>query len=397
MQVSLLDRQWEAMEKLEQYKYLLVCSGVGGGKTFLGSHVALNMAQRYPKAKGFISAATYRQLHNSTLSALFEELNRIGINFNYNKSSGILSLCGAQIYCYSLDNPEPIRGIEIGWAWLDEIALSDENSFLVLSGRLRDKNGPLKMILTTTPKGLNWLYDFFVGEKKTKDFGMVKGSSYDNHHLPSSYLETLSGQYDDKMRKQELEAEWVNLTSGVVYYAFDMATNVSTVKFDPSGGTIYCGMDFNVNPMTAVLFQIKNDVIHVFEELYLNNSNTTAMARDLLNRGWHNAIIYPDATGKALKTSAAGLSDHIILKQHGFAVAKVSNPYRVDRFNCVNGLLEKQRIKIDNSCKMLIRDFSRLTHDNKDESLSHISDALGYGCWGLFPLIQRRQTRVTQF
>jgi hypothetical protein len=35
---------------------------------------------------------------------------------------------------------------------------------------------------------------------------------------------------------------------------------------------------------------------------------------------------------------------------------------------------------------MLIKDLEQLTHDNKDLMLSHISDALGYICWKLFPL-----------
>lgn len=395
MKIDLLPHQWDFLQ--DRHKYLLLLAGIGSGKTFVGSHYVLNQANSFPKAKGFISAATYRQLHNSTLEAVFAEFNRIGVPYSYNQGKGILDVLGAKIYCYSLDNPEPLRGIEIGWGWLDEIALSEDNAFNIVAGRLRDKYGPLELRLTTTPKGFNWLFDYFEGEKKTKDFHIIKASSRANTYLPAGYIDSLTLQYDEKMLRQELEAEWLDLTSGAVYYAFDSSINVSSVKFDPSRGPLWVGMDFNISPMTAVIAQIQNDVIWVFDEIYLTNSNTTFMARELIKRGYQDARICPDATGKAMKTSATAGSDHEILRQHGFKIEKVANPYRLDRFNCVNGLLEKRRIIIDNNCKMLIKDLGRLTHDNKDETLSHISDALGYLAWFTFPIRPRQTLKVSHY
>jgi hypothetical protein len=66
----------------------------------------------------------------------------------------------------------------------------------------------------------------------------------------------------------------------------------------------------------------------------------------------------------------------------------------MDRYNTVNGLLEKARIKISNKCVKLIGDLEKVSFkegttlpDTNDKMLTHISDALGYLCWWLYPIL----------
>ena len=366
-------------------KFVLLLGGIGSGKTWSGSHFVINEVQE-SEAMGFIGANTYKQLNNSTLACLFQEFDTLNIPFSYNKHAGQLEVFNRKILCGSLDNYNVYRGIEIGWMWLDEVRDSKLDAFKVLVGRLRHKKQEkFKCRLTTTPFGYNWLFDYFEGEKKTINHKQIKARTFDNPFLPPDYLDTIKQNYDEKMYRQEVLGEYINIAQGQVYYAFDREKNVKETKRS-TNEYIWFGMDFNVDPMTAVCAQIRNNKIHVFSEIYLQDSNTYKMSDTIINRYGPAHNVVPDATGRALKTSAAGVSDHIILKQKGLNVISTNNPFRMDRYNCVNGMLERGEIIIDPSCKRLIKDLERVSfkegtnmpETTRDKTLGHISDALGY-------------------
>ena len=56
-----------------------------------------------------------------------------------------------------------------------------------------------------------------------------------------------------------------------------------------------------------------------------------------------------------------------------------------------------KKIIISPKCGKLIEDLEQLVYDNKDEMLSHISDALGYVAWKLLPLQQTRRQKRQRF
>ena len=102
---------------------------------------------------------------------------------------------------------------------------------------------------------------------------------------------------------------------------------------------------------------------------------------------------YPDATGSS-KHSSAMYSDISIIRKNGFNVQVAHiNPKVVNRVNSVNNQLAKNNIKIDNSCKSLIKDFEQVVNkentrdiDKSNPNLTHMSDAFGYLCNWLYPV-----------
>jgi len=140
-------------------------------------------------------------------------------------------------------------------------------------------------------------------------------------------------------------------------------------------------MDFNVNPMTAVVGYYVNETFYAIDEVYLENSDTFKMSDELKRRGYIGDV-YPDSTGANRKTS--GKSDHLILREAGFTVKKTHNPIVFDRINNVNRLLTADRLIISPKCKKLIADLEKVVwRDNQLDKkthpeLTHISDALGY-------------------
>jgi len=379
--IELLPHQEEFLFRSKE-KFALLCGGIGSGKSWAGSHYIIKKAMLQTGAVGLITANTYKQLLNSTLACLFRELDSLGIPFKHNKNSGELTLFGQKILCTSLENYDALRGIEIGYFWADEVRDTRVEAWQVLIGRLRDKRCKLEGRLTSSPLGFNWLYDYFAGEAKTSEHRLITASSYDNPYLPTGYIDTLVKGYDKDMADQEVGGKFINLGVGKVYYAFDRQRHVGA--FDEPDGIPKGGCDFNVSPITAVKGYYYDDTFWIVDEIYKENSNTYWLADEVRER-WPGIELYPDATGKARKTSAVK-SDHQILRSAGIDLQHTRNPHVKDRYNCLNGHLAHDRIKIHERCKKLIKDMEQLTHDNKDDKLSHISDALGYMVWALAPL-----------
>lgn len=375
----------------------LFAAGVGSGKSFIGSHWAKEKIIAEPKARGFIGANTYNQLRNATLATFFSVLDEHNFRYKYNQQRNIIDVNGTIIYAYSLDNYTNIRGIEIGWAWLDETRDTPKAAFDVVIGRLRDKRAKkLELRLTSSPCGYNWLYDYFAGPNKKPGYRIVQGASFENPFLPESYVESLKDSYDEKMYQQEVLGLFVTTGVGQVYYSFNRDRNVRELKRE-TNYPLMVGMDFNINPMSAVVFQCIGPEIRVIDEISLMSSDTNEMGKFILNK-YGRVRVIPDSTGKRKQTSSKGLSDHQILRDLGHEVVYNANPARFDRYVCVNNLLEKSRLVIDPKCKHLIADLEKVTYKHgttepdtsNDKTLTHMSDALGYGCWFCFPVIKHQ-------
>lgn len=400
-QIKLLSHQDDFLSLKE--KYALLLGGIGSGKTHAGCVYILKNIVEYPRARGAIFANSYRQLSNSTLVSMFRLLNDLQIPYSYNQQKGLLKVANAELLCLSLENYDVHRGIEIGYGWLDEAQDADGEAFNVISGRLRDKKGPLELRLTGTPKGFTWLFDYFVGNKKTDDFKFIKAKTVDNHHLPSGYIQSLYKQYSEKFAQQELEAEFVDTNRGKIYYAFDRNVHVKELK--NFRGIPWIGMDFNVDPMTAVIGMLNENQIYIMDEVLLRDSNTRAMCNELIKKGYRGNRIIPDFTGRALKTSSAGVSDLMILEEYGFRIEGSGNPFRMDRYNAVNKLFEENNLIINPNCVNLISDIPLNVYkegsnvlDTSNKMVGHITDALGYLVWGTIGLGKKHQAnRQHQF
>jgi len=392
IELDLLEHQFAALSSLNQIT--LLKGGIGSGKSYCGGLHCLQMILTNRNAPGLIAANTYKQLNDATLNTLFGILEQFKIRYRYNIQKGILKAGGKMFWCRSLENYDDLRGIEIGDFWLDETRDTKEDAFKVVLGRMRHpKAKRYRGICTTSPSGFNWLHDYFVVNKRP-GFDMVEASSYDNPYLPEGYIDMLLGSYDSKMIQQEIYGQFLNTVSDAVYWAFDRTKNVR--EFEKPDLPVWIGMDFNVNPMTAIIAFIQGDTIFIWDEAYLGDSNTYKMCEHLISRGFGQSSVVPDGTGKALKTSAhAGISDHLIIEQYGFNLMAATNPFAIDRQNCVNGLLERARIVIHPRCVRLIKDLEQVSRGKNDPSLTHISDAMGYLAWRTFPI--RKERKAVQY
>lgn len=336
------------------------------------------------------------------------------------KKPGCVPVKG-RIVIYSGENPDKLKGPNLGGAGIDEPFIQDQEVFTQMSARCRHpRSKRIELNLTGTPEQLNWGYDLAEGDLRERyDVAFVQASTLENKALPEDYVKRLLDSLDPKAAEAYVHGMFVNLGTGLVYYAFNKKENV--VELDmPRGAQMGVGMDFNVNPMSAAVFwYVNNGVhqhIHFVDEIELPNSDTPTMAQELMDRYGRAGIcrpraatdhsdmvlthspledVYPDSNVGRSTSAAAGKTDYDHLKEAGFKVHNrpQGNPPVRDRYNSVNAMLRARdgrvRMTFSSRCQKLVKyqmlyQFELRNRDNQ-KAMSHLLDARDYAVFRLFP------------
>ena len=373
---------------------VLIC-GRRWGKTVFSISQLLEHASK-PNQKVWYVAPTYRQAEQIVWTQLKDilrlknwakKLNETRLSANLINGS-IIALKGA-------DNYDGLRGVGLNFLCIDEFAdVNDKAWYEVLRPTLSDTQG--KALFCGTPKGFNWAYELYKkGQVKDEGWSSWQYTTLDGGFVSVDEIESARADLDERTFKQEYEASFVTY-SGSVYYAFDRRENVKDIQMVDS--PIHIGLDFNIDQMSAVCFQIKNNIVNVFDEIVIYGSNTDEMVNEIYNRyGRRHITIYPDPSSKANRTSAGGRTDLSILRNANFLV-KLHNqaPLIRDRINAVNSRLlgadDVRRLFVDKKCLNVIRSLERqiykegTSQPDKEQGYDHMNDALGYAIEILYPV-----------
>jgi hypothetical protein len=379
-------------------RFITVAAGRRFGKTTLGLFMLLCHAASARGQVCYYIGPTERQAKEMGWRTL-KQLVPPAILLCTRESELEIELMNGSII--RVHGPESLRGTGLDFAVLDEFAYMPAELWPeVVRPMLADREG--RALLSSTPRGFNHFYDLYHEAQSRSDWAAFRFSTAQGGYVSASELALLRSTMDPKLYAQEIEASF-ELESGRVYHAFSRDLNVTDVSLIPDLALLV-GMDFNVNPMSAVVAQKIGEQCHVSAEIVLPNSNTFEMMQELLLRyPQRRGVVHPDPTGSARKTSAAvGQTDHVIIQQAGWQVYSL-NPYPiVDRINSVNAMFEnanrQRRLLIDRNCKTLIRALDGLTFKpethlpDKSTGLDHITDALGYLVMGVFPMLKDEVT-----
>lgn len=398
-------KQKEAIDLLSgPAKYAALFGGSRSGKTFILVYAIIVRALKVKSKHAIIRLhfnSVKRSVWNDTLpkvlSTCFPELK-----CKWNKTDYILDLPnGSQIFILGLDDgqrTEKILGLELSTVYINEASQVDYNSVQIALSRLAEKNALIKRAWFDFNPATKTSWSYYLFIKKLDPIDDVPLANPDNYVSlqmnPESNMENIDENYlamlqsmPEKERARFLHGEFTDEANGAVYYSFKIDEHVK--EFERKPGTIFVGMDYNVMPMTAVVGQFYDNKFWIFDEIWLENSDTYKMCDELKRKGYSGARICPDSTGANRKTS--GQSDFEILRKAGFIIESTYNPFVVDRCNNANRLLQDNRVFIHPRCKKLINDLSKVSwKDNKidpgpKKMLGHISDAWSYFLWKLEP------------
>lgn len=302
---------------------------------------------------------------------------------------------GSKICLRGADNFDALRGSKINFLVIDEVAqVPAEAWYEVLRPMLADTKG--KALFCGTPKGIgNWLYDIY--QEKADGWGSHAFTTIQGGFVDQDEIDTARNELDQKTFNQEFNGTFETY-SGVCYYGFKRNENVKDFHFNEAKTIIHVGIDFNVNPISAVMAVIDNNIVYVIDEIEMYGSNTNELCDEIQSRFPGTKIFaYPDPACRQKRTSAGGQTDLSILQNSGF-VCKVLNkhmPIR-DRINSVNSRLcngkGERKVLIHPKCKKLINALERQIYKpgtsipEKDNQFEHINDAFGYLVSYLYPI-----------
>ena len=378
-------------------RWRVIIAGRRWGKTFLAVTEMAKFA-RYPRKKIFYVAPSYRMAKTIVWNDLVEKLTKHKWIKTVNNSDLTITLRnGSTISLRGADNENSLRGVGLDFLIMDEFAdIRSTTWHEILRPTLSDRNG--SALFCGTPRGYgNWSYNLFTKADEDPDnWESFQFTTLDGGRVSPQEIEQAKADLDERTFAQEYLGSFVNY-AGQIYYNFDRKENVID-KYEPKTAEIHIGMDFNIDPMSAVVTEIQGDKIIIYDEIILYSSNTDEMVQEIKTRysGKH-IFIYPDPASKQRKTSAGGTTDLSILKNAGFNMRVRNNhPLIRDRINAVNTKLKnangKRTLFIANNCKNVLKSIERQIYKegtsvpDKDNNYDHMNDALGYLVEYLFPV-----------
>ena len=377
-------------------RFRVLITGRRFGKTFLAINELAKFASK-PNQRVWYVAPTYRQAKAICWNVLKEKMIYHKWVKNINHSDLTITLKNnSQITLRGSDNEQSLRGVGLNFLCIDEFAdVSQEAWYEVLRPTLSDTKG--HALFCGSPRGFgNWSYELFKQGETNKDWASFKYTTIEGGNVDQDEVEQAKQDLDIRTFQQEYEATFVDY-SGMIYYNFNRQSNIIE-KYQKETAILHIGLDFNVDPMSAVVCVIVNEKIIVVDEIQIYSSNTQEMCDEIKNRYKNKQIVvYPDPSARQRKTSAGGFTDLSILKNAGFDVkCKNTAPLIRDRINAVNAKLKnvngKNSLFIVKSCKNVIKSIERQiykegTHvPDKDSGYDHMNDALGYLIEFNFPL-----------
>jgi hypothetical protein len=213
-----------------------------------------------------------------------------------------------------------------------------------------------------TANGYDHFFDLYQRAENDQKglWGAYSAPSWEAFWWNKEMIDQAKAEMSELEFRQEIGAEFVDMTSGRAYFNFGEHNHRDWTPFGidtqeyVSYLPVLVGMDFNLDPMAWILGQHHQDRLHYSEEIHLERSNTPDAAEHLVGRlrritkEWRvdlsktGIILCGDASGKATqRTSNRSDYDIVIerLQREGWKVMNKSpenNPGVRERVNTAN-------------------------------------------------------------
>jgi phage terminase large subunit len=384
---------------LDESRFRVVVAGRRFGKTHLATVELLRAALDGKGKNCWYVAPTYKAAKEIAWDMLMQIIPQEYIDKKNETSLSINLLNGSTISLKGAEHPDSLRGRALDFCIMDEFADMKPQAWTeVLRPSLADREG--NAIWIGTPKGRNHFYDLWTkGIDGEQGWSSFQFTTLQGGNVSAEEIESARRDLDERTFKQEFEAAFVNY-AGIIYYNFSREQSVAP-DIAPGSHDLFIGLDFNIDPMSAVVAIRQGQAITVIDEIVLFGSNTDEMVDEIKTRYPNNRIsIYPDPASRQRKTSAGGRTDLSILQNAGFSVyVRNAHPSVRDRINAVNSRLlsadGKRNLFVTPKCKKTISSLERQTYKegtsqpDKESGFDHMNDALGYMVEFLYPIRRR--------
>ncbi len=374
--------QWEFLNS--KTKFRLFLGGIGSGKTSVGWMASLQECINQPGIIGIIIAVNYpmirdviwREMPNWMPDKAIQKFDETHKEIDLTNNSKILFR--------SADNPrqiERLRGMSIGFFWIDEVTLMPEIIWKILIGRLRQPGMKYSGLLTGTPK-MNWVYDTFIDPKtctKSDEFFVLKEiPTFSNIYLPPEYIKSLKEQYTGQFYEQEILGKFVSF-EGLIY-DLKPASIIELPKYKYN--KIVYGIDFGfTNPSAVIVLGEYLNKYYVLDEFYQRRITDDELT-DIIKQKqdiWGVGKVFCDPSAPASIEK---------FQREGIQAEKANNDV-LGGIRQVRTLIDSEKLLISGHCQNLINELKSYIWDDNEKKEQpvklndHANDSLRYSCMGM--------------
>jgi PBSX family phage terminase large subunit len=389
-------------------RYVMLYGGSRSGKTFI---IIYAMFVRAAKCAGTRHLIVRLKFNHAKTSLWMDTIPKVlslcfpNLQVSYNNTDYCMTLSnGSEIWIAGLDDKirtEKILGKEYSTIFFNECSQITRSAVDIALTRLAQKSDLTKKAYfdENPPSKKHWSYWYFIKKvhptderelDENKYASMVMNPKDNLENIDEDYITEVLSELGERDKARFERGEFIDSDDGLIYYAFNRDDHVRDFPVT-TNPVWWCGMDFNVNPLCAVIGWIDDNVLYIWDEVYQKRTEipkgqtaTESAGLKIIKKYGKGVTLIPDSTGKK-QTSNASKSDIQILKNLGFNVKALRNPFRVDRYSGANSAFTQMRVVIHKRCKYTIRDMESVFYkegtdqpDTTDPNSGHIADACTY-------------------
>lgn len=403
--------------------YIFLIGGFGCGKSYTDVQLCLFLYQCYKDSPTAIQigvfGVTIKLLKQTVIADLERAFDAAGIPYRDNSQAGTLTV-GNIIFVYlAMQYPDDIYAFNFTCCLVDEIdelppekvkavvkAVQERNRVRMPGNRYFAERSPF-VFFSTTAQGMGGTYNLVKEFDKNKvPYAIIRGRTEDNTSLDANQVKLLRALYTEDEARAYLDGEFVNLTTGRVYYAFSRKQMMCMRFALQPNETIYVGQDFNFG------FNASAEIITRGDTMYIVNSHHWLDMREGLTRlrelyPTNPIMMIPDASGKEImqgwieeanknqiqlhwNNKNASITERIMAVNKAFILGKLKVMEPLDERSGMRGTELKNSL-ID---KLLLgletRDFDDSGKPRKGkgpDALDHGCDSMEYAIWHMIHTI----------
>lgn len=198
----------EGRIKWLEWRYRLIVAARQTGKTVAGANELLRVMLAEPGSYSALLAPTYK-IAAAAIDKVREQCNALGLDHTWKEQKKRLEMPNGSVWAvFSADRRDTVRGPTIdGILWIDEGAFLSEAAMTAampaLAGNLTGR-----VVVTTTPRGRNWVYKEWTSDDKTTL--KLRFRSVDSPYSDHEWVEKMRKNMSKDMFAQEFEAVFVD-------------------------------------------------------------------------------------------------------------------------------------------------------------------------------------------
>lgn len=338
--------------------YIFLIGGFGCGKSYTDVQLCLFLYQCYKDSPVAIQigvfGVTIKLLTQTVIADLCRAFDAAGIPYRDNSKAGTVTV-GNVIFVYlAMQYPEDIYAFNFTCCLVDEIdelppekvkavvkAVQERNRVRMPGNKYFAERSPF-VFFSTTAQGMGGTYNLVKEfDKNGVPYAIIRGRTQDNTSLDPNQIKLLRQLYTPEEARAYLDGEFVNLTIGRVYYAFNRKQHVCMRFPVKPTDVIYVGQDYNNNWNASSECIYRNGVIYMVDSHHWDDMGQGLQRlRELYPE--NRIVMIPDASGKQIMSGWVEEANNYGIELHW----NNKNASIVERVMAVNKALQFGRFKI---------------------------------------------------